>query len=44
MVFTEVDRVVIKFLHKNKGNSDRRLIKEFLLKNWWFEQTSEENR
>jgi len=34
MVFTEEDGVVIKFLHQNKGCSARRLVKEFLLKNW----------
>jgi len=43
MVFTEEDRVVIKFLRQNKGYSTRRLVKEFPLKNWLFEQTSEEN-
>jgi len=43
MVFTEEDHVVIKFLHQNKGYSARRLVKEFPLKNWQFEQTSEEN-
>jgi len=43
MVFTEEDRVLIKLLRQNKGYSARRLVKEFTLKNWWFEQTSEEN-
>ena len=32
MVFTEEDRVVIKFLRQNKGYSARRLVKEFSLK------------
>jgi len=37
-VFTE-DRVVIKFLHKNKGYGQRwRLVKEFRLKKWWLEK------
>ena len=43
MVFTEEDRVVIKFLHQNKGYSSRHLLKEFPLKNWQVEQTFEEN-
>jgi len=45
MVFTKEDRVVIKFLRQNRVHSTRRLVKEFLLKNWkmWFEQTAEEN-
>jgi len=34
MVFTEEDRVVIKFLHQNNGNNAKNLVKEFLLKNW----------
>jgi len=44
MVFTEEDHVVIKFLRQNKGYSARHLVKEFPLKNWQFEETSEENR
>jgi len=42
-MFTEEGHVVIKFLHQNKGYSARCLAKEFLLKNWQFEQTSKEN-
>jgi len=42
-VFTEEDRFVIKFLSQNQGYSTRRLVNEFPLKNWQFEQTSEEN-
>jgi len=34
MLFTEEDRVVIKFLRQNKGYSARRLVKEFSLKCW----------
>jgi len=33
-VFTEEDRVVIKFQRQNRGYSARRLVKEFTLKNW----------
>jgi len=40
MVFTEEDCVVIKFLHQNKSYSARSLVKEFMLKNWQFEQTT----
>jgi len=43
MAFTGEDGVVIKFLRQNKGYSDRRLVREFSLKNWRFVQTSEEN-
>jgi len=34
MVFTEEDRVVIKFLHQNNGHNAKNLVKEFPLKNW----------
>ena len=40
MVFTEEDCVVIKFLRQNKSYSARSLVKEFMLKNWQFEQTT----
>jgi len=43
MAFTAEDGVVIKFLRQNKGHSNRRLVKEFSLKNWRFAQTYEEN-
>jgi len=43
MVFTDEDSVVIKFRRQNKGYSASRLVEEFLLKKWRFEQTSEEN-
>jgi len=33
MVFSEEDRVVINFLHQNKGYSAWRLVEEFLFKN-----------
>jgi len=33
-VFTEEDRVVIKFQRQNRRYSARRLVKEFTLKNW----------
>jgi len=32
MVFTEEDRVVIKFLHQNNGHNAKNLVKEFPLK------------
>ena len=38
IMFTEECRVVIKFLHQNKGYSARCLAKEFLLKNWQFDK------
>jgi len=34
MLFTEEDRVVIKFLRQNKGYSARRFVQEFSLKSW----------
>jgi len=40
MVFTEEDLVVIKFLRRNKGYSAKRLVKEFLLKEYKGLQTS----
>jgi len=34
MVFTEEDRIAIKFLRQNKGYGAKRLLKEFASKNW----------